>query len=285
MELGLHIANFTWTGGSAEIAPRLGHLARTAEEAGFARITVMDHLWQITVVGPETDDMLEAYTTLGFLAASTKTVQLHTLVTGVVYREPGLLAKAVSTLDVLSGGRAGLGIGAAWNGDEAAGLGLPFPGTSERFERLEEALQICLQMWSDSDAPYSGQHYQLGRTLSVPVNLHRPKLMIGGGGEKKTLRLVAKYADSCNLFAGPEVAPKLDVLREHCAREGRDFDSIEKTVTMHLDPTVEIGAALEQFREMHELGITAAYLMSPGPEPLDFVEVLGSRVIPEISAW
>ena len=285
MELGLHIANFTWNGGPAEIGPRLGQLARTAEDAGFARITVMDHLWQITMVGPETDDMLEAYTTLGFLAASTTKVLLHTLVTGVVYREPGLLAKAVSTLDVLSGGRAGLGIGAAWNGDEAAGLGLPFPDTSERFERLEEAVQICLQMWGDSEAAYTGHHYQLARTLSVPANLHRPSLMIGGMGERKTLRLVAKHADACNLFAGPEAAHKLDVLRQHCAREGRDYDSIEKTVTMHLDPTADISQVLDQFQQVHELGFTAAYLVSPGPEPLSFVERIGSQIIPEISGW
>jgi F420-dependent oxidoreductase-like protein len=285
MELGLHIANFTWTGGPAGIAPRLGHLARTAEDAGFARITVMDHLWQIDVIGPETNDMLEAYTTLGYLAASTNKVLLHTLVTGVVYREPGLLAKAVSTLDVLSGGRAGLGIGAAWNSDEATGLGLPFPGTSERFERLEEAIQICLQMWSGSEEPFVGQHYQLGRTLNVPANLGRPKLMIGGTGERKTLRLVAKYADACNLFAGPDVAHKLGVLREHCEREGRDYDTIEKTATTHIGPPADLDATLEQFRQLHDLGVTAVYLMSPGPEPLEFVEWLGTHVIPEISSW
>ena len=167
MELGLHIANFTWADGSTRpLAGDLARLAKSAEDAGLTRITVMDHLWQIGVIGPPEHEMLEAYTTLGFLAAHTERVQLHTLVTGVVYREPGLLAKEVTTLDVLSGGRAGLGIGAAWNEEEALGLGLPFPPTAERFERLEETLQICLQMWGDSDKPYDGRHYQLGRTLN-----------------------------------------------------------------------------------------------------------------------
>ena len=176
--------------------------------------------------------MLEAYTTLGYLAARTSKVDLVTWVTAVVYREPGMLAKLVSTLDVLSGGRAWLGIGAAWNEEEARGLGLPFPPTAERFERLEETLQICLQMWSDDDGPYSGKHYQLGADAQFPASHDKPHppILIGGGGEKKTLRLVAKYAQACNLFPSPELAHKLDVLREHCAREGRDYDDIEKTV-------------------------------------------------------
>ena len=182
--------------------------------------------------------MLEAYTTLGFLAAHTERVKLLTVVTAVVYREPGLLAKIVTTLDVLSGGRAMLGIGAAWNEEESRGLGLFFPPTAERFERLEEALQICLQMWSDDDGPYEGKHYQLERTLNSPQPLSRPHppILIGGAGERKTLRLVAQYADACNIFARPELAHKLDVLREHCEREGRDYDEIEKTVTGPLRP-------------------------------------------------
>jgi alkanesulfonate monooxygenase len=175
MELGLHIADFTWPGGDAELGADLVRVAKTAEDAGIARLTVMDHVWQIGVIGPPEHAMLEAYTTLGFLAANTERVLLHTLVTGVVYREPGLVAKAVSTLDVLSGGRAGLGIGAAWNDEEAKGLGLPFPPTAERFERLEEALQICLQMWGDSDKPFDGTHYHLGRTLNSPQTLTRPR--------------------------------------------------------------------------------------------------------------
>ncbi|HEX4217865.1 MAG TPA: LLM class F420-dependent oxidoreductase, partial [Acidimicrobiales bacterium] len=272
MELGLHIADFTWPGGPARLGPDLARVARTAESAGITRLTVMDHVWQIGPLGPPEHEMLEAYTTLGFLAANTERVLLHTLVTGVVYRQPGLLAKIVSTLDVLSGGRAGLGIGAAWNGEEAAGLGLDFPPTAERFERLEEALQICLQMWSDSEEPFDGAHYHLGRTLNSPQPLSRPrpKLMIGGTGERKTLRLVAKYADACNIFFGPEAAHKLEVLQEHCGREGRDYDQIEKTTTITVASGHEPGAVLDELRAQHDLGFTVAYVMVPGL-PLDAV--------------
>jgi F420-dependent oxidoreductase-like protein len=287
MELGLHLANFTYAGGPSTLAADIAELGSAAEQAGFTRLTVMDHLWQIRGVGPETDPMLEAYTTLGFLAAVTQRVQLHTLVTGVVYREPGLLAKAVTTLDVLSGGRAALGIGAAWNEDESVGLGLPFPPTAERFERLEEAIQICFQMWSGNDEAYAGAHYRLGRTLSSPPNLTtpRPRLMIGGAGERKTLRLVARYADACNLFSGPEAARKLDVLRAHCERESRDFDTIEKTTIAGYDPAAGAGPLLEQLRAQHELGFTASYLMIPGPAPLAELDVFADEVIPEISTW
>src|SRR5690349_1102621 len=193
----------------------------------------MDHLWQIGVMGPPEHEMLEAYTALGFLAAHTRTAKLLTLVTGVVYREPGLLAKAVTTLDVLSGGRAIFGIGAAWNDEESRGLGLFFPPTKERFERLEETLQIALQMWSGDESPYKGEHYQLERTLNSPQSLRRPHppILIGGGGEKKTLRFVAKYAQACNLFDGPDLEHKLEVLQQHCANEGRDYDDVEKTVS------------------------------------------------------
>src|SRR5437763_1595409 len=207
MQLGVHISKFTWAGGPSKIAQDLKRVAQTADEAGFAKLSVMDHVWQIGHIGPPELDMLEAYTTLGFLAANTSRIDLLAWVTAVVYREPGLVAKQVTTLDVLSGGRAWLGIGAAWNVDEARGLGLSFPSTAERFERLEEALQICLQMWSDDDSSYDGRHYQLARTLNSPQSVRRPRppILIGGGGEKKTLRLVAKYADACNLFASPEL--------------------------------------------------------------------------------
>jgi alkanesulfonate monooxygenase len=287
MELGLHLANFTFTGGPSTLAADVATVARTAEQAGFTRLTVMDHLWQISIVGPETDPMLEAYTTLGFLAAVTERVRLHTLVTGVVYREPGLLAKAVTTLDVLSGGRAGLGIGAAWNEDEARALGLLFPPTAERFERLEEAIQICLQMWSGDEGPFAGAHYSLGRTLNSPPNLStpHPPLMIGGAGERKTLRLVARYADACNLFPGPELPRKLDVLRAHCERESRDFDAIEKTTTAGYDRSAGTGALLERLRAEHELGVVASYLTIPGPDPRSDLDVLARDVIPVISAW
>ena len=229
--------------------------------------------------------MLEAYTALGYLAACTSRIELLAWVTAVVYREPGLLAKSVTTLDVLSGGRAWLGIGAAWNEEESRGLGLPFPPTAERFERLEEALQICLQMWSDSEEPYDGKHYKLGKTMNVPQSLQRPHppILIGGGGEKKTLRMVAQYAQACNLFGGPDLARKLDILREHCEAVGRDYDEIEKTVMFHIDPGPNgenCDAILEQLRDLAKLGVTHAHSRIPNVTSIRPLEILGERVIP-----
>jgi F420-dependent oxidoreductase-like protein len=288
MQIGLHVANFTFPGGAATLADDLTRIVTTAEDVGFARISVMDHLWQIGPVGPEADPMLEAYTALGFLAAKTTKVDLLAWVTAVVYREPALLAKAVTTLDVLSGGRAWLGIGAAWNADESHGLGLPFPPTAERFERLEEALQICRQMWSDSEEPFEGTHYRLGRTLNSPQSLRRPHppILIGGGGEKKTLRLVAQYADACNLFAGPDIAHKLEVLRRHCDDVGRDYDEIEKTV---MGP-MEIGEdgegtdqLVEQLRGYAELGVTEYHGAPPAYWTLRPLEIVGEKVVPAVA--
>jgi F420-dependent oxidoreductase-like protein len=286
LELGLHIADFTWSGGAPELGPTLERLARSAEQAGIARLTVMDHVWQIQGVGLPEEAMLEAYTTLGYLAGVTERVRLHALVTAAVYREPGLLAKMVTTLDVLSGGRAGLGIGAAWNEDEARGLGLPFPSTRERFERLEEALLICEQMWSGRDEPFEGRHYRLARTLNSPQSLSRPRpfLMIGGSGERKTLRLVARHADACNIFARPEAAHKLEVLREHCEREGRDYDEIEKTTIVSVDQATTRDELLATLRGMHDIAFTVAYVFGKNPNPLGTVELFAS-VIPEIAAW
>ena len=286
MELGLHIANFTWDGGTAEIAPTLGRVARAAEDVGIARLTVMDHLWQISGIGPPENAMLEAYTTLGYLAAVTERVRLHVLVTAVVYRDPGLLAKCVTTLDVLSGGRAGLGIGAAWNEEEAKGLGLLFPSTRDRFERLEETVRICEQMWSGNDGPFDGEHYQLARTLNSPPSLSKPKpyLMIGGSGERKTLRLVALHADACNIFSGPEAGRKLEVLRAHCEREGRDYDAIEKTTILSIDPEATSDDVLAQLKAAHETGFTVAYMFSKNPKPEAAVELLAS-IVPEVAGW
>ncbi|MFD6307647.1 LLM class F420-dependent oxidoreductase, partial [Streptomyces sp. NPDC060223] len=240
MNLGIAIADFTQPGGPAGIAGHVGRLARSAEEYGFTRIAVMDHLFQIGIVGASEQEMLEAYTTLGYLAASTERAELLALVTSVGYREPGLLAKMVTTLDVLSEGRAalGIGVGAGFNTAEARGLGLPFPPVAERFERLEETLQICLQMWSEDDKPFDGRYYRLERTLNSPSTVRRPRppILIGGSGERKTLRLVAEYADACNLFHGPDLPRKLDVLRRHCDHVGRDYAEIEKTVLLPLDP-------------------------------------------------
>jgi alkanesulfonate monooxygenase len=285
MKVGLHISDFTWDGGPAELRVRLGEIARQAEQGGVDRLSVMDHVWQIASIGPPEHEMLEAYTTLGWLAARTERVKLLTVVTAVVYRDPGLLAKSVTTLDVLSGGRAMLGIGAAWNAEESAGLGLFFPPLAERFERLEEALQICLQMWSGDQGPYEGKHYHLERTLSSPQPLTRPHppILIGGGGEKKTLRLVAQYAQACNLVAGPELEHKLDVLRGHCEAVGRDYDEIEKTVMMPLDPGPRgenIDALLEQLRALAALGVSHAHGRIPDVSAITRLELLGEQVIP-----
>jgi F420-dependent oxidoreductase-like protein len=288
MKVGLHIADFTWDGGPPVLGPRLGEIARRAEDAGVDRISVMDHVWQIGHLGPPEHEMLEAYTTLGYLAARTERVKLLTVVTAVVYREPGLLAKAVTTLDVLSGGRAMLGIGAAWNEEESRGLGLFFPSTAERFERLEEALQIFQQMWSDDEGPYEGKHYRLARTLNSPQPLSRPHppILIGGAGERKTLRLVAQYADACNIFDSPELAHKLQVLREHCDRLGRDYDEIEKTAQVRFDlgPNGErVEQTIEHLHALAGLGIQVAHGGLANVSRPGTLELVAERVIPAVA--
>lgn len=288
MKLGLHISNFTFPGGAPTLGPDLARIAGAAEAAGFDRVSVMDHFFQIAMVGPKEHEMLEAYTTLGYLAACTSRVKLLTLVTGVVYRQPGLLAKALTTLDVLSGGRAMLGIGAAWNEEEATGLGLDFPPLAERYERLEEALQICLQMWSGSDGPFEGRHYHLERTLNSPQALTRPHppVMIGGAGERKTLRLVAKYAQACNLFPGPELEHKLEVLRRHCDEVGRDYDEIVKTVIGPLDPGAQgehVDELIASMRHLASLGISHYHGSLPDVADLSRISILAERVIPTVA--
>jgi alkanesulfonate monooxygenase len=288
MRLGVHISDFTYPGGPPTLRDDLIRIVEAAEEYGFQRVSVMDHVWQIGMLGPPEHEMLEAYTTLGFLAARSSKVELLAWVTAVTYREPGLLAKIISTLDVLSSGRAWLGIGAAWNEAEANGLGLTFPPTAERFERLEETLQICLQMWSDDDSPYRGKHYQLERTLDSPHPLSnpRPRILIGGGGERKTLRLVAKYADACNLFGSPELPRKLEILREHCRREGRDFDSIEKTVMMMLDPGEhgeKVEELIERLRGFATLGVSEVHGTVARVSTITPLEIMGLEVIPVIA--
>ncbi|MGD0392847.1 MAG: LLM class F420-dependent oxidoreductase [Acidimicrobiales bacterium] len=232
MQLDLHISRFDWAGGPAGIGPGIADLAQRAEAIGVRTLSFMDHYFQMDWMAPAEDPMLEGYTALGFVAGRTQRLRLRLLVTGVTYRHPGLLAKAVTTLDVLSSGRAELGIGAAWYEREHRGLGVPFPSTAERFERLEEAIEICLQMWSDDNGTYRGRHYQLDETLCspMPVSAPHPRILIGGSGERKTLRLVAQYADACNIFGGPDqVAHKIDVLRRHCDALGRDLNDIEIT--------------------------------------------------------
>jgi len=259
MKLGLQVSNFTWPGAPESIGPTFGRIAREADDAGVASLWVMDHFFQISMIGPPEHEMLEGYTALAYAAGVTRNITLGTLVTGVTYRHPGLLIKTVTTLDVLSGGRAWLGIGAAWNEEEHRGLGVPYPGTSERFERLEETLQLAHQMWSGDDRPFDGRHYHLERPLNSPpaISSPHPRILIGGGGEKKTLRLVAQYADACNIFdMGPEgVKAKYDVIRAHCADVGRDYADLEKTVLSRVDlGTESLDEIVDRFGRLGEIG-------------------------------
>ncbi|MEU4475886.1 LLM class F420-dependent oxidoreductase [Micromonospora sp. NPDC023888] len=287
MKLGLHYWNYSTPADPTAIAPTLAQAATIAEQAGVASFTVMDHFFQMDAVFAAEEPMLEAYTTLAYVAAKTQRMTLGGLVTGVMYRYPGLLAKTVTTLDVLSGGRARLGIGASWYEREQLGLGVPVVPVAERFERLEETLRICLQMWSDDDGPFNGKHYQLAETINSPQPLRRPHppIMIGGGGEKKTLLLVARYADACNLFgrAGiDDVARKLDVLRGHCATEGRDYDTIEKTVVASRSPLDDTDAFLAEVSDYAALGVSEVQV-TPDRHPVEFAQRLGDEVLPRLA--
>ena len=291
MKIGLQVPSFTYPGGTPVIGSKLAEIARTVDDAGFTSLWVMDHFFQIRGVGTAEEPMLDSYGALNFMAAHTKKVLLGTMVTGVIYRYPGLLVKAVSTLDVLSGGRAYFGIGAAWNEEESRGLGVNFPPVKERFERLEEALQIALQMWSGKEDAYNGRHYHLGRTLNSPQPLTKPHppILIGGGGEKKTLRLVAKYANACNLFArlGPDaLRQKLQILREHCEKVGRSYDEIEKTALV----SVNLGAGnmtaqqmIDKCGELSALGIQHVIVNMPNVFEIKPLEIIGRDVIPAVA--
>ncbi|HET6187191.1 MAG TPA: LLM class F420-dependent oxidoreductase [Trebonia sp.] len=288
MKVGLQIPDFSTPRGPEALGRELAQVARAADDAGFEYIAVMDHFFQIPSVGPAEKEMLEAYTTLGYLAACTTHATLVTLVTGAFYREPGILGKIVTTLDLLSGGRAWLGIGAGWNEQESRGLGVRFPPVSERFERLEETLQICLQMWHGDEKPYQGSHYSLERPLNSPQALTRPHppIMIGGNGEKKTLRLVARYADACNLFLAPDLPRKLDVLRGHCEAEGRDYDSISKTCYFAFDVGRDGSKAAEvvdQLARLAELGFESAIGIVGDVWQVTPLEVIADKVIPAVA--
>jgi F420-dependent oxidoreductase-like protein len=291
MKIGLDIADFTWPAGPAKLGSTLADIARTADQAGFDSIWVMDHFWQIRMNGPEHHEMLEGYSALSYIAAVTKRAKLGTMVTGVVYHQPGILAKTVTTLDVLSGGRAWLGIGAAWNEAESKGLGIPFPSLRERFERLEETLQICQQMWEGkrgSEKPFRGEHYQLERPLNSPQALTRPHppILIGGGGEKKTLRLVAQYANACNLFPTPEIPRKLDILREHCKAVGRNYDEIEKTAVFTFDlgdNGENLGKVIGGLKWLASMGIQTVIGHVPKVYETKRVEMIGEKLIPAVA--
>jgi F420-dependent oxidoreductase-like protein len=297
MKIGLQIPNFTYPDGPQALGKSLVDIARTADEAGFSSLWVMDHFFQIgdparsSGLGPAEDEMLEGYSTLSYLAGLTKKATLGTLVTGVVYRHPGILVKTATTLDVLSGGRAYFGVGAAWNERESRGLGIPFPSVKERMERLEETLQIAKQMWSGNVGTYTGKHYQLAETLCnpQPISKPHPPIMIGGGGEQKTLRLVAKYADACNFFARmgvDAVRRKLDILKGHCEKVGRDYSEIEKTTlsTVYLAPDkMKAKDVIEECKALAGIGIQHAIFNMPNVHELKPLEIFGKEIIPALA--
>jgi F420-dependent oxidoreductase-like protein len=284
MKIGIHLAQLSFPGGPATTAAQLGAAARAADEGGADTVTMMDHWFQMERFGGSAEPMLEGYTSLGYLAGITKRVELGLLVTGVTYRHPGLLAKIVATLDVLSEGRALLGLGAAWYEEEHAAYGVPFPPLKERFERLEETLQICAQMYSDDDGPYRGTHYELAETICNPLPLQRPRVMIGGSGERKTLRFVAKYGDACNLFdiGADGLRHKLEVLDGHCEREGRDPAEISRTLIAGHDPLGDTDAFLSAMEGYSKMGFDQVWL-GPGPDdPAAWVTRVCEDVLPRL---
>src|SRR5437016_6007126 len=294
MKLGLQVNHFTWQGGDTVIGPIFGSIGRKAEEAGFDSLWVMDHFFQIGGLGKPNEPMLEGYSALALIAGQTKKIKLGTLVTGVTYRHPGILIKTVTTLDVLSEGRAYLGIGAGWNEQEHRGLGVPFPPLKERFERLEETLQIVHQMWSGDEKPYNGKYYHLARLLNSPRPVQRPHppILIGGSGERKTLRLVAQYGDACNLFArlGKEALQhKLDVLREHCEALGRPYEQIEKTTLNSVkltrdgrDESTTPVALVDFYADQASIGIDQGIFSLQNVTDPEVFDLLASEVIPQV---
>ena len=286
MQLDVHVPRFTWPGGAGSIGPTLTSLAQTAEEIGVRTLSVMDHWFQMEAAWPADEPMLEGYTTLGYVAGQTEQLRVRLLVGGVTYRHPGLLAKTVTTLDVLSGGGAELGLGAAWYEREHRGLGVPFPPVAERFERLEEALQICLQMWSDDDGSYTGKHYQLEETLCSPhpVSSPRPRIIIGGSGERKTLKLVATYADACNLFGDAGViAHKLEVLRRHCDVVGRDPSEIEVTALLNVADGADSDTIIGEAESLGAVGVHTVMARSTGAEPTRWLREVWAPVLPRLA--
>jgi F420-dependent oxidoreductase-like protein len=291
MKLGVQLNSFDWTGGPAQFGRNLAEIGKTAEEAGFDRIGVADHVWQHPIMGGPEADEPECYTTLAFLAANTERIGLTAMVSGVHFRHPAVLVKAVTTLDVLSGGRACFGVGSGHYEEETLGLGIPFPLQRERFEMLEETVQIALRMWSGErgdERPFEGNHYRLWRPLNLPQSLSRPHppVMIAGDGENKTLRLVARYADACSLRPGPQVPGKLDVLRRHCEEAGRDYDSIEKTCAFAFD-VGERGEKVEgligQLRWLSGMGIETVIGFVPGVDRISPLEIIGKEVLPVVA--
>ena len=287
MQVGVHYAYFGHPDWESRLTERLAETARVADQGGASMLTAMDHWFQMEEMGGPAAPMLEGYTTLGYLAAVTERVRVGLLVTGATYRHPGLLAKTVTTVDRLSGGRAVLGLGAAWYEREHRGLGVPFPPLAERFERLEETLQICLQMWGDDDGAYVGEHFRLEETVCVPPPLARPHppIMIGGAGERKTLRMVAQYAQACNIFGEtPDLmAHKLEVLRAHCDTAGTDYDAIEKTMNLNADPLADVDGFLRLMGEYAALGITLVTLTPRFDDPVAWTTEVCEKLLPRLA--
>lgn len=284
MRVSLNVTNYSWPDGSTTLGGALAKVVRAADEAGLDTVWVADHLMQADPNSPSDAEMLEAYTTLGFLAAQTERIRLGTMVTGVTYRPPSLLVKAVTTLDVLSGGRAWFGIGAGYHEEEARAMGLPLPATAERFERLDETLRLAMQMWSGDDAAFEGRHYRLARPVNSPRPVRRPHppILIGGMGERKTLRLVAQYADACNLFdipdGGKTVRHKLTVLARHCEAVGRPYKEIMKTLSTRLEPGESTDAFVQRCTALAALGIEHAVVITTGPWTEDAMARLAAAV-------
>ncbi|MPV50536.1 TIGR03560 family F420-dependent LLM class oxidoreductase [Pseudactinotalea sp. HY160] len=281
MRVSVNITDYSWRG---RLAEELTTVVRAADAAGVDTVWVADHLVQADPNSTPDAEMLEAYTTLGFLAGQTRRVRLGTMVSAATYRPPALLIKATITLDVLSGGRAWLGLGAGYQQDEARAMGLPLPAVAERFERLEDVLRLARQMFAGDAAAFSGDHYELARPIASPRPLTRPHppILVGGMGERKTLRLVAAYADACNLFdipdGGTTLTHKLDVLADHCRAVGRPYDQIDKTVSTRLSP----GETPEQFirrcTELAALGIEHAVVIAPGAWSEDTIAILAAAI-------
>jgi F420-dependent oxidoreductase-like protein len=287
MQLDLHVPRFTWPGGAVAIGPTFASLADTADTIGVRTLSVMDHWFQMDMMWPAEEPMLEGYTALSFAAGKTERLRFRLLVGGVTYRHPGLLAKTLTTLDVLSGGRAELGLGAAWYEREHRGLGVPFPPLRERYERLEETIQICFQMWSDDNGPFEGPHYRLAETLCSPPPLSapRPRLLIGGGGERRTLRLVARYADACNIIGDAAmIRHKVDVLHRHCAEVGRKPEDIEVTALLTIADDARPDIILREAESFSAAGVDAIVIRSTGPEPTRWLQEIWAPVVPRLES-
>jgi F420-dependent oxidoreductase-like protein len=288
VKIGLEFGEFGWAGGPAKAAEVIARFARTADDAGVDLLGVGDHLWQGPQAGGPEQPYLECFTALTVMAVNSSRARLAPVVAGVHFREPAVLANAITSLDVLSGGRAVLGVGVGWDADESAGMGIAFPPVAERFERLEETIRICLRLWEGGTEPFEGTHYRLPKPLLVPRPLTRPHppILIAGGGERRTLPLVARYGDACNLYPTPDLADKLAVLRRLCEAEGRDYDAVEKTVILPF----ELGTYGERadelagmLRGLGDLGVDTAIGIISGPDPVAQAEIVGNKIVPAVA--